>query len=322
MRTLAFVLISIVSAAMPAAGQQGTAEIRGKVTDAQGGVVPGAAIVIRNQNTGMFRETVSNADGSYYVGGVTPGTYEITAELQGFRKYDQRDVRLEVGRTATIDVVLQVGSLEQEVTVTAETPLVDITSKEVGGNITSRELTELPSPTRNFISFIGLLPGVSANVDPTTFGGDNVNVNGQDSRNNNYSLDGGNNNDDFVGQRGGMQARPPLETIQEFQVLTSQFDAEFGRTSGAVINAVTKAGTNQFRGSGFAFIEDSKLTSKDFFAKQNHLAKPKTKEQQLGGTFGGPIVKDKLHFFGPISTFPRVRNSTASASSRTACGTR
>jgi hypothetical protein len=185
MRTLAFVLISIVSAAIPAAGQQGTAEIRGKVTDAQGGVVPGAAIVIRNQNTGMFRETVSNADGSYYVGGVTPGTYEITAELQGFRKYDQRDVRLEVGRTATIDVVLQVGSLEQEVTVTAETPLVDITSKEVGGNITSRELTELPSPTRNFISFIGLLPGVSANVDPTTFGGDNVNVNGQDSRNNN-----------------------------------------------------------------------------------------------------------------------------------------
>jgi len=300
MRALALVLISILSAAAPAIAQQGTAEIRGKVADAQGGIVPGVAIVVRNQNTGMFRETISNADGSYYVGGVTPGMYEITAELQGFRKYARRDIRLEVGRTTTVDVVLEVGSLEQEVTVTAETPLVDVTSKEVGGNITSRELTELPSPTRNFISFIGLLPGVTANVDPTTFGGDNVNVNGQDSRNNNYSLDGGNNNDDFVGQRGGMQARPPLETIQEFQVLTSQFDAEFGRTSGAVINAVTKAGTNEFRGSGFTFLEDSKLTSKDFFAKQNHLDKPKTKEQQFGGTFGGPIVKDKLHFFGSV----------------------
>jgi outer membrane receptor protein involved in Fe transport len=299
MKTVGLVLALIcVSAA--AGAQQGTSELRGKVADPQGAAVPGVTIVVRNQNTGMFRETVSTIEGSYYIGGVTPGTYEITAELQGFNKYARRGVLLEVGRTTTIDIALVVGNLQQEVTVTAETPLVDTTSKEVGGNITSRELTELPSPTRNFISFIGLLPGVTANVDPTTFGGDNVNVNGQDSRNNNYALDGGNNNDDFVGQRGGMQARPPLETIQEFQVLTSQFDAEFGRTSGAVINAVTKAGTNQLRGSAFVFLESSKLTTKDFFAKQNDLGKPKTKEGQFGGTIGGPIVKDKLHFFGSV----------------------
>jgi hypothetical protein len=300
MKTFASMFTLIWLSAASAGAQQGTAEIRGKVADSQGGAVPGAAIVVRNQNTGMFRETVSNADGSYYVGGVTPGTYEITAGLAGFNKYARRGVLLEVGRTTTIDVALEVGSLQQEVTVTAESPLVDTTSKEVGGNITSRELTDLPSPTRNFISFIGLLPGVQANVDPTTFGGDNVSVNGQDSRNNNYSLDGANNNDDFVGQRGGMQARPPLETIQEFQVLTSQFDAEFGRTSGAVINAVTKAGTNQFRGSGFTFLEDSSMTAKDFFASQNNLPKPDTKEQQFGGTVGGPIVKDRLHFFGSV----------------------
>jgi len=234
------------------------------------------------------------------VSGVTPGVYKITAELQGFRKFEHSDIILEVGRTVTIDVTMEVGGIAENVEVRGETPLVDVTSKEVGGNISARELTDLPSPTRNFISFIGLMPGVVANVDPTTFGGDNVSVNGQDSRNNNYSLDGGNNNDDFVGQRGGMQARPPLETIQEFQVMTSQFDAEYGRTSGAVINAVMKAGTNQFRGSGFTFLEDSALTAKDYFAKKNNLDKPDTKEQQFGGTFGGPIIHDKLHFFGSV----------------------
>src|SRR6185503_11150454 len=145
----------------------------------------------------------------------------------------------------------------EEVTVTAAAPVIDVTSKEVGGNITSKELTELPSVNRNFIGFVALLPGVVA-----------VSINGQDSRNNNYMVDGGNNNDDVIGQRAGTQARTPIEAIQEFQVLTNQFDAEFGRTAGAVVNAVTKAGTNQIRGSVFGFFQDGSLTTKDFFAKE------------------------------------------------------
>jgi carboxypeptidase family protein/TonB-dependent receptor-like protein len=294
------VLAIVLAGAAPGWSQQGTSQIQGRVVDAQSAVLPGATVVIRNQATGTFRETVSNADGSYFISGVLPGAYTISVDMQGFRKFERRDLQLEVGRTVTLDVTMDVGSLQESVNVTAESPLIDVTSKEVGGNISSHELTELPSPTRNFISFIGLLPGVVANVDPTTFGGDNVSVNGQDARNNNYALDGGNNNDDFVGQRGGMQARPPLETIQEFQVMTSQFDAEFGRTSGAVINAVMKQGSNRLRGSAFTFLQDSALTEKDYFAKKNNLSKPDTKEQQFGGTIGGPIIQNKLHYFGSV----------------------
>ena len=143
-----------------------------------------------------------------------------------------------------------------------------MTSKEIGGNITSETLVQLPSVNGNFIGFIGLLPGIVPSISTESFGSDSISVNGQDPRNNNYTVDGGNNNDDVIGQRAGMQARTPIEAIQEFQVITSQFDAEFGRTSGAVVNAVTKAGTNNLHGSAFGFFQDGSLTTKDFFAKQ------------------------------------------------------
>ncbi|MGE0043984.1 MAG: TonB-dependent receptor plug domain-containing protein [Vicinamibacterales bacterium] len=156
---------------------------------------------------------------------------------------------------------------------------------------------ELPSVNRNFVGFVGLLPGIVASISNESFGSDSVSVNGQDSRYNNYLLDGANNNDDVIGQRAGTQARTPIESVQEFQVLTGQFDAEFGRTTGAVINAVTKQGTNQFRGSAFGFFQDAGLTRRDYFAEKADLAKPDTKQQQFGGTIGGPIVPDKAHFF-------------------------
>ena len=147
-------------------------------------------MTVRNQDTGMFRETVSNADGTYFVAGVVPGVYEITAELQAFRKYSRKDVRLEVGKTTTIDIELAVGSLEEVVAVTAESPIVDITSKEVGGTVTARELVELPSVNRNFVGFVGLLPGIIPSISTESFGSDSITVNGQDPRNNNYMLDG------------------------------------------------------------------------------------------------------------------------------------
>jgi hypothetical protein len=295
-----WVFLALLAYALPASGQQGTAEVRGRVVDAQDAVLPGVSVMVRNQDTGMFRQGVSTTDGTYFLSGVTPGTYELTAELTGFKKYARPNVRLEVGRTATLDVQLEVGGLEEQMTVTAEAPLVDVTSKEVGGHITARELTDLPTVNRNFIGFIGLLPGVIANISTESFGSDAVSVNGQDSRNNNYLIDGANNNDDVIGQRAGTQARTPLEAIQEFQVLTSQFDAEFGRTTGAVINAITKQGTNAFHGSAFAYLQDASLTQKDFFAEQNGTAKPDTRFQQYGFTLGGPIVRNKAHFFAAV----------------------
>lgn len=267
-------------------------------------MLPGVTVVVRNQDTGMFRESVSNADGTFFISGIVPGAYEITAELQGFKKYARPDVRLEVGKTTTLDVQLEVGPVSETITISAESPIVDTTSKEVGGNITSRELVELPSINRNFVGFVGLLPGIILTISTESFGSDSVTVNGQDPRNNNYMLDGANNNDDVIGQRAGTQARTPIEAVQEFQVITNQFDAEFGRTTGAIVNAVTKQGTNSFRGSLFGFFQDAAMTNKDYFAKKLELSKPETSQQQFGGTIGGPIVRNRAHFFFSVE---RVR---------------
>ena len=293
----------IVLLACPAFAQQGTTELRGRVFDAQWAALPGVTVTVRNQATGMFRETQTSEDGSFIASGLTPGTYEIEATLQGFKKFNRHDIVLEVGKTSTIEMKMEVGSFEETVNVTAESPLVDVTSKSIGGNITSETLVELPSVNGNFIGFVGLLPGIVPSVSTESFGSDSISVNGQDPRNNNYMLDGGNNNDDVIGQRAGTQARTPIEAIQEFQVLTNQFDAEFGRTGGAVINAVTKAGTNQVHGSGFGYFQRAQFSDNDFFGKEKGIAKPQTKYDRWGGTVGGPIVHNKLHYFGSLERF-------------------
>ena len=297
LRALSLVLSGLLMCAASAFAQQGTTEVKGKVVDTQSAAVPGATVVAKNQATGMFRETVSGADGTYFVGGLAPGIYEITAELQGFKKLGLRDIRLEIGKTTTMDLQLAVGGIEEVVSVSAESPLVDVTTKEVGGNISGGELVDLPSINRNFIGFIGLLPGIVPSISTESFGSDSISVNGSDPRSNNYMLDGGNNNDDVIGQRAGTQARTAIESVQEFQVITNQFDAQFGRTTGAIINAVTKSGTNALHGSAFVFGQDADWTAKDYFAKERNLNKPDTKRTEFGGTVGGPIVKDKAHFF-------------------------
>ena len=140
MRSLCLMSLAVLILAAPASAQQGATELRGVVLDAQKSVLPGVSLTIRNQDTGTFRETVSNPDGTYFVTGLVPGVYELRASLAGFRELVRQDVRLEVGRTTTVDVTLEVGRLEEAVTVTAETPLLDVTSKEIGGHITGREL--------------------------------------------------------------------------------------------------------------------------------------------------------------------------------------
>ena len=157
-RLIAGSLFVTLFVASSASAQQGTSEVRGRILDPQGAVLPGVTVLVRNQDTGMFREAVSNPDGTYFVSGIVPGMYEITAELQGFKKYARPDVRLEVGKTTTLDVMLEVGSMSETITISAESPIVDTTSKEVGGNITARELIELPSINRNFVGYVGLLP--------------------------------------------------------------------------------------------------------------------------------------------------------------------
>jgi hypothetical protein len=136
-----------------------------------------------------------------------------------------------------------------------------------------------------------------ANISTESFGSDAVSANGMDSRNNNFLLDGANNNDDVIGQRAGGQARTPIEAIAEFQVVTNQYDAEFGRTTGAIINAITKSGSNDLHGVAAGLWQDASMTQRDFFVKQNNLTKPDTQLQTYRANFGGPIMRDKAHAF-------------------------
>ena len=296
-------LLSVFVFAASAGAQQGTAGLQGRIVDEQGGVLPGVPVVARAQESGLFRQTMSSDDGSYRFLGMQPGLYVIEAELSGFAPYRRENVRLEIGQTATFDVQLRIETRSEEVIVTAEAPIVDTTTSQVGGVLTNRELGDLPSVNRNFTSFLALLPGSVPTYNTTSFGADSVQVGGQPSANVNYNLDGGSNNDSARGGTSGAQARIPIEAIQEFQFLTGQFEAEYGGTAGAIVNAVSKQGSNAFRGGLFLRSKDASMTARDYFVKRSNLTKPDTQEHQFGGTFGGPIVRDRAHFF---SSFERV----------------
>ena len=281
---------------VPVLAQQGTAEISGRVTDEQSGALPGVTITFTNEETGVFREVTSGPDGTYFAPQLVPGRYRMVAKLANFHTFERGGLILQVGKTLTINAILTLGSLQETVTVAAESPLVDTTSAKVGGNIGTDELSELPAMNRNFFSTVALLPGVQFSPS-NQMGNDTIVASGQTNQNNNVSVDGGYNSDDALGTSAGAQVRTPLEAIQEFQVLTSTYDAEFGRASGAVVNAVTKSGTNQFKGVVFGYGASNKLTSKDYFVEQNNLTKPTTTKREWGGVIGGPIVRNKAHFF-------------------------
>jgi hypothetical protein len=315
--SIAAAALGVVLVTAPAAhGQQGTGELRGRVVDAQNAVLPGVAVIATNEASGQFRESVSGPDGSFFMSAMTPGLYELAAQLSGFKKYQRSGVRVEVGKTFSVDVQLEVGGVEQEVTVTAESPLVDTTSKQIGGTVTSQELNDIPSINRNFTTYLGTLPGVTAFISTDSFGADSIRINGQGTQNVNYALDGAGNNDTFNGGNGGAQARTPVEAVQEFQLLTSQFDAEFGASSGGVVNAVSKSGTNALHGTAFFFDATDDMTVRDYFAEKQNLSKPETRQLQWGGNVGGPIVRNKLHFFVNLERIDQNRGITINIPAR------
>ncbi len=295
-----FVLLALWALASVMAGpllaQQGTAEISGRVVDEQGGALPGAALVITNEASGVIRETVSGPEGSFRVPQLIPGRYKITAKLQGFRITERSGLVLPVGNTLQVELKMPVGGLEETITVTSEAPLIDTSAVRVGGNVGTAELSELPAMNRNYFSAVALLPGIQFSPS-NQMGNDTIVASGQTTQNNNVSVDGGYNADDALGTSSGAQVRTPLESIQEFQVLTSMYDAEFGRASGAIVNAVTKTGTNEFKGVIFGNVAFNELTAKDYFVRTRNLPKPTTTKRDWGGVLGGPIVKNKAHFF-------------------------
>jgi hypothetical protein len=266
-------LFVVLCAAAPALAQQGTAQIGGKVVDAQGGAIPGVSIVITNEDTGIVREIVSTPEGSYFASQMVPGRYRISAKLEGFKALDRRGVTLTVGQTTTLDLQLEIGGLAETLTVTGDAPLVDVTTAAVGGHISADELNELPSANRNYMAFVGNVPG-TVFIPSAEFLNDSFQANGQPTAANNIVFDGANNTDEQRGSNVGGQTRASNESIQEVQILTNQFDAEWGRASGAVINAVTKSGTNELTGSAFDFYTSKGMTNRDFFAKVQNDPKP------------------------------------------------
>jgi hypothetical protein len=297
MRTLSLtVLVALFLAVATPAAQHGTSEITGRVVDQHGAVLPGVAISLANENTGALRETTTGADGTYLASHVVPGRYRIVAKMEGFRTLHRPGLLLELGATLTVNLTLEVGSHQETVTATTATPLIDLASTHVGGNIGTAELTQLPALDRSFFASVALLPGIQFTSTPQ-MGDDAIVASGQASQNNTISIDGGYNTDDAAGANFGAQVRLPLEAIQEIQVVTSMYGAEHGRAGAAIINAVTKQGTNSFRGVAFGYNASNRLTTKDFFAKQGNLPKLKITKRDWGFVFGGPIVKNKAHFF-------------------------
>lgn len=282
--------------AIPAYAQQGTSTIAGRITDEQGGALPGVAITLTNEDTGAFREVTTGADGSFSAPQLKPGRYKVVAKLQSFNTFERSGLQVAIGETSMVNATMKLGSLQETVTVSAESPLVDTTSAKVGGNIGTDELSELPAMNRNYFATVALVPGIQF-APSNQMGNDTIVASGQTSQNNLVTIDGGYDSDDALGTSAGAQVRTPLEAIQEFQVVTSMYDAEYGRASGAVVNAITKSGTNQFKGVLFGYSAPNSMTSADFFVKQSGKAKATTTKREWGGVLGGPIVKNKAHFF-------------------------
>lgn len=295
-RFLSWTLVFLALAAQ-AAAQLANSSLSGTATDADGSGLPGVAVILRNQESGLVRTTVTAENGTYALSGVKPGLYAVTFDLEGFPAVSREGVELRVGQETRLSATLMLEQMAETLTVTGETPLVETTSKEIGGTLTAQELQDLPTQNRSFALFAALLPGVTPVPSTEATSGDVLFANGQDDNNNSFNVDGANNDDDVIGSRAGAQARTPIEAIQEFQVLTSQFDAEFGRSVGAVLNAVTKSGGNTFRGSAFGYFQRSDWNEKDFFAERSGQQQPGTEYDSLGFTAGGPIIRDKVHFF-------------------------
>ena len=299
--------VLLLGVSTPALAQQGTAQLGGKISDAQGAVLPGVTIVITNEETGVSREITSTAEGGYFASQMVPGHYRITAKLESFKALDRRGISLTVGQTTTLDLVMEVGGVAETLTVTGEAPLVDVTTAAVGGHISAEELNDLPSASRNYMAFVGNVPG-TVFIPSAEFLNDSFQANGQPTAANNIVFDGANNTDEQRGSNVGGQTRAANESIAEVQILTNQFDAEWGRASGAVINAVTKSGTNQFTGSAFNFYTSKAMTNRDYFAKAIDAPKPDVGKKEWGGTIGGPIIRNKTHFFASLERLYINRN--------------
>ncbi len=310
-RDVAVVLSVLLAPLAFAQSQSAGGAIEGTVTDESGAVLPGAGVTLRNPATGLTRETTTGAAGLFRAPLLPVGSYDVTAALSGFATTKRLGLVLTIGQTLTVDVVLKVAAAQEEVTVTAEAPLLEVSRAQQSSTVNERAVANLPVNGRNFIDFALTTPGVTRDVRL----GD-ISFAGQRGTLNSLVIDGADNNNSFFGQALGRtgSGRAPYQfsqdAVQEFQVNRNAYSAEYGRAGGAVINVVTKSGTNDFHGSVFEFYRDKGLNANSRANKIANQPRSPFRINQFGGSLGGPLVKDKAFFFvsydGQRNTIPNL----------------
>ena len=305
LKTVAFCLgmFVLLSASLLIQAQVETGKIVGSVKDPSGAVLAGAAVVVTQTQTNVEKQTTTNSNGEYVVPELKSGEYTVAVEHAGFKKTKQAAFKLDVNQVVRVDFVLAVGAITEEMEITAAEPLVESETSSLGQVIEQSRVNDLPLDGRNFVELAYLTPGVNSGpnsgytvqqggIPEDQRGNASIQVNGLTATNNNFLLNGFDNNEQQIGIE---VIQPSIDAIQEFKVQTNNFGADIGR-GGAVVNVVLKSGANQFHGSLFEFVRNSAFDAKNYFDDPTQPIAP-YKQNQFGGTFGGAIVKDKTFFF-------------------------
>src|SRR5947199_788399 len=307
-----------------ALAQVNTATVSGTVHDESGAVLPGASVVIQNQDTGISRTVVTNETGRYSAAALGLGNYQVAVELPGFQRQVRSGITLTVGREAVVDFSLAVGAVTQTVEVKGEAPLVELTNANLGGLVDDRTIREMPLNSRSWDTLAYTVPGVvkytSADGGFNSGSGANkFSVAGSRSYSNSFLLDGTDVNDSSNSTPGGAAGTNlGVDAIKEFKIVATTFSAEYGRASGAVVSAVTRSGTNNLHGTLFEFHRNSPFDARTIFDLEDHDGDgradlPPFHRNQFGGVLGGPIKKDKTFFFGGYEGFRQSRSETTIA---------
>jgi Carboxypeptidase regulatory-like domain/TonB dependent receptor len=307
------VLLVVLAGATSALAQVDTGSILGTVTDSSGAAVSGASVTLINEGTGAELTTTAGSDGNYRFTPVRIGSYKLKVTVQGFQTSEQHGVTVDVGQNVVADFALKPGSVDETVTVESTIPVLQSQDASVGQVIDAKSVNDLPLNGRNFTFLAQLSAGVNTpqadtrgNAASGAFA-----ANGNRPAQNNYLLDGIDNNSDTVDFLNGTNfvVLPPVDAIQEFKVQTSDFSAEFGRSGAAVLNATIKSGTNQLHGAAWEFFRNDKLDAADFFENAGGVPKGALRQNQFGVTAGGPVIKNKIFFFADYEGLRRVQGT-------------
>ena len=297
-------VLTPLALATTASAQAVTGTIIGTVADTTGAVLPGVSVTVKHAETGLTRTLVSDSNGEYTAASIPTGTYTVTGEISGFKSVSLSNVQVGVDQRVRADIKLEVGAMTESVEIVAQTPLVQTSSSDLSTTVNEEQIKQLPLNGRNFVSLTRTIPGVLRGIPGSNIDGAGslawrasaaFSANGQRPRDNNYMLDGVDNNETWLQT---VVIFPSVDALDEFKLQTSTYSAEFGRSLGGVVNIQIKSGSNEFHGSAYEFHRNDAFDANNFFNNRAGRPKPDFKQNQFGGTLGGPIVKGRTFFFG------------------------